>query len=40
MSFCFNHPRNPNVESRSRKVGDLKHFEVRSVQEKKPGING
>jgi hypothetical protein len=32
--------RDPDAESRSRKVGDLKYFEVRSVQEKESGING
>jgi hypothetical protein len=40
MYFCFNHQRNLNIELRSQKVGDLKYFEVRSVQEKEPGIKG
>jgi hypothetical protein len=40
MSFCFNHPRNPTTESRSKKFESLKYFEVRSVQEKKTRING
>jgi hypothetical protein len=40
MYFYFNHPCNPDAESRSRKVEDLKYFEVHNVQEKEPGING
>jgi hypothetical protein len=31
IHFCFNHLRNPDVESRSQRVGDLKYFEVHSV---------
>jgi hypothetical protein len=26
ISFCFNHPRNPDVESRSQKVWEFKIF--------------
>jgi hypothetical protein len=40
MPFCFNHPRNPNAGSRSRKVGRLKDFEVRDVLEKELRVNG
>jgi hypothetical protein len=40
MPFYFNQPLNPNAESRSQKVRDLKYFKVRSVQEKEAGING
>jgi hypothetical protein len=40
MSFYFNHPRDPDVRSRSQKVGSLKDFEVCSVIEKVPLHNG
>jgi hypothetical protein len=40
MSFCFNHRRNLDVGSRSKKFGSLKDFEIHSVQEKEPEISG
>jgi hypothetical protein len=40
MPFHFNHQRNPIVESRNKKFGSSKHFEIPSVQEKETKING
>jgi hypothetical protein len=36
VSFCFNHPHNPDTESRSQKGGCLQDFEVCGVPEKEP----
>jgi hypothetical protein len=36
IAFCFNHLRNPDVDMKSRGVGSLKDFEIRSVLEKEP----
>jgi hypothetical protein len=40
VSFRFNNPRNPDVESRSQKVGSLKDFEIRIVPEKELSHTG
>jgi hypothetical protein len=34
MHFYFNHPHDPDVRSRSQKVGSLKDFEIRGVLKK------
>jgi hypothetical protein len=36
MHLCFNNPRDPATESRKRKTGGLKYFEVGDVHEKEP----
>jgi hypothetical protein len=38
--FHFNNPRNPDVESRSQKVGSLKDFEIHGIPEKELPHNG
>jgi hypothetical protein len=39
ISFCFNHPHDPDMGSRCRKVGSLKDFQVRGVLKKEPASN-
>jgi hypothetical protein len=34
ITFCFNHPCNPDVDARSQGVGSSKDFEIHSVLEK------
>jgi hypothetical protein len=36
VTFCFNHPRNPNADTRSRGVRILKDFEIYGVLKKEP----
>jgi hypothetical protein len=36
ITFCFNRPRNPNANTRSRGVGSSKDFEICGVLEKEP----
>jgi hypothetical protein len=36
MSFCFNHPHNPNARSMTKKFGSLKDFEVHGIHKKEP----
>jgi hypothetical protein len=36
VTFCFNRPRSPDVDARSRGVGSLKDFEIRGILEKEP----
>jgi hypothetical protein len=40
VTFCFNRPRNPEVDARSRGVGSSKDFEIRGVLEKEPRSAG
>jgi hypothetical protein len=40
MLFYFNHPLDPDVGSRSRKVGSLQYFEVRNILKKELASNG
>jgi hypothetical protein len=40
LSFCFNNLCNLVMELRNEKFESLKYFEVHSVQEKEPRING
>jgi hypothetical protein len=40
VTFCFNRPRNPNADARSRGVGSSKDFEIRGVLEKEPRSAG
>jgi hypothetical protein len=35
-TFCFNRPRNSDMDMRSRGVGSLKDFEIHGVLEKEP----
>jgi hypothetical protein len=39
MSFCFNHPRDPDAKPRSQKVGSFKDFKIRGILEKEPPRN-
>jgi hypothetical protein len=36
ITFCFNRPRNPDVDARSRGVGSSKDFEICGILEKEP----
>jgi hypothetical protein len=36
VTFCFNHPRNPDADARSQGVGSSKDFEIHGVLEKEP----
>jgi hypothetical protein len=40
VTFCFNRPRNPGSDARSRGVGSSKGFEIRGVLEKEPNFIG
>jgi hypothetical protein len=40
VSFCFNHPHDPDTESRSQKVNNLKDFKVHEVPKMEPLHNG
>jgi hypothetical protein len=40
VTFCFNRPRNPNVDARSRGIRSSKDFEIRDVLEKEPRFAG
>jgi hypothetical protein len=36
VTFCFNRPRNPDADARSRGVGSSKDFKIRGILEKEP----
>jgi hypothetical protein len=36
VTFCFNHPRNPDADAKSRGGGSSKDFEIRGIIEKEP----
>jgi hypothetical protein len=36
VTFCFNRPRNPDADARSRGVGSSKDFEICGILEKEP----
>jgi hypothetical protein len=38
--FCFNRPRNPDADARSRRVGSSKDFKIRDVLKKEPKSAG
>jgi hypothetical protein len=40
VTFCFNHPRNPDVDARSRGVRSSKDFEIHGLLEKEPSPAG
>jgi hypothetical protein len=40
MPFCFIQPHDPDVRSRSQKVGSLKYFEIYDALEKESLRNG
>jgi hypothetical protein len=40
ITFCFNRPRNPDADVRSRRVGSSKDFEICGILEKEPRSAG
>jgi hypothetical protein len=40
ITFCFNHPRDLDVDSRSRGVGSLNFFEIHAILKKEPRSTG